>query len=184
MPRLPMRSPHGDIWSAGRMDITDLRYFGAVAETLSMSRAAREARVAQPALSRRIRALECELGVTLLSRHPKGVRLTSAGAAFADGSRQLLRDLAGALDRADATAAGLRGRVVVAATRAAVARGFPTEVQESLRHDHPDVSVVVQDWEPPGVWDAVGDGRADVAVCMENPSLAGLVAEPLWGETL
>ncbi len=179
-----MRGAHGDTGGGGLMDIRDLRCFGAVAETLSMSRAAREARVAQPALSRRIRALESELGVALLSRHPKGVRLTPAGAAFADGSRQLLRDLAGALDRADTTAAGQRGRVVVAATRPAVARGFPTEVQESLRDDHPEVTVVVQDWEPPGVWDAVADGRADAAVCMENPSLPGLVAEPLWGETL
>jgi len=104
-----MRGAHGDTGGGGLMDIRDLRCFGAVAETLSMSRAAREARVAQPALSRRIRALESELGVALLSRHPKGVRLTPAGAAFADGSRQLLRDLAGALDRADTTAAGQRG---------------------------------------------------------------------------
>src|SRR5216110_4036296 len=128
-----MRGAHGDTGGGGVMDIRDLRCFGAVAETLSMSRAAREARVAQPALSRRIRALESELGVALLSRHPKGVRLTPAGAAFADGSRQLLRDLAGALDRADTTAAGQRGRVVMAATRPAVARGFPTEVQEAPR---------------------------------------------------
>lgn len=166
------------------MDVRDLRGFGAVAETLSMSRAAREARVAQPALSRRIRALERELGVELLTRHPKGVTLTPAGEAFAQGSRQLLRDLAAALDRADAAAAGRRGRVVVAATRAAVARGFLADVQESLRRDHPEVTVVVQDFEPPLVWEAVAEGRGDVAVCMESPSLPAFVTEPLWGETL
>src|SRR5437867_363970 len=95
------------------------------------------------------RAVGGGLWAASMSRHPKGVRLTAAGAAFADGSRQLLRDLAGAHDRADTTAAGQRGRVVMAATRPAVARGFPTEVQESLRDDHPEVTVVVQDWEPP-----------------------------------
>lgn len=166
------------------MDLKDLRCIQAVAQTLSLSRAAREARVAQPALSRRIRALERELGVTLLTRHPKGVTLTSAGVAFAQDSGQLLHDLAAALDRAEATATGRRGRVVLAVARAAIARGFPATVQDSLRQDHPDVGVVIEDIEPPDTWEAVADGRADVGVCMEDPMRPGLIAEPLWVETL
>jgi DNA-binding transcriptional LysR family regulator len=179
-----MRDAHGGERSGRSVDLRDLRYFIAVAETGNLSRAARDAHVAQPALSRRIRALERELGVALLTRHPKGVALTPAGASFAQESRQLLQDAAAALDRADATAAGRRGRVLLGAMRAAIARGFPTAVQESLRHDHPEVTIVVHDFEPPDTWNAVADGRADVAVCMEAPPLPGLVTQPLWLEVL
>ncbi|HUL02664.1 MAG TPA: LysR substrate-binding domain-containing protein [Gemmatimonadales bacterium] len=164
------------------MDLKDLLCFQAVAHTLNLSRAAHEARVAQPALSRRMSALERELGVTLLTRHPKGVTLTPAGASFAQGSRQLLDELGAALDRAEATAAGRRGQVVFAAVRAAIARGFPTTVQDSLHAEYPEITVEIEDIEPPDIWEAVADGRADVGVCIGHPPLSGLLAEPLWVE--
>lgn len=63
------------------MELRHLRYFKAVAELLNFSRAAEQMRVAQPALSRQIRALEDELGTPLLDRHG-GVRLTDAGRTF------------------------------------------------------------------------------------------------------
>ena len=63
------------------MELRHLRYFKAVAELLNFSRAAEQMRVAQPALSRQIRALEDELGTRLLDRH-RGVRLTDAGRTF------------------------------------------------------------------------------------------------------
>ena len=179
-----MRGPYGEEWSVRPVDLRDLRYFIAVAKTGNLSRAAREARVAQPALSRRIGALERELGVALLTRHPKGVAPTPAGAAFAQGAQELLHDAAASLDRAAATAAGHHGRVVLSATLAAIARGFPTAVQDSLRHDHPEVTVVIQDFDPPDTWETVSDGRADIAVCLEHGAYAGLIAEPLWVETM
>ena len=106
------------------MELKAVRSFDAVAQTQSLSRAARQVHLAQPALSRRIHALERELGVSLLTRHAKGVALTPAGAVFAGGGRQLLHEVGAAIDRAEATAAGRRGRVVLAATRAAIARGL------------------------------------------------------------
>ena len=166
------------------MDFSDLPYFGAIAATRSFTRAAREARIAQPALSRRIRALERELGVALLTRGARGVTLTPAGEAFAAAAAQLFRDSAAALERALATAAGRRGRVVLAAMRAAVARGFPIALQESLRQDHPEIALIVQDFDPPDTWEAVADGRADIAVCLESALVPGLVAELLWVETI
>jgi len=165
-------------------ELKDLHCFAAVADTGTLSRAAREVHVAQPALSRRIRALERELGVELLTRHAKGVTLTPAGAAFAQGSRQLLQDVAAALERVEATALGRRGRVLLAATRGAVARGFPTDLQESLRADYPDITVVVQDFEQPGPAEAVADGRADLGVGAEAALMPEVQSQPLWLETL
>jgi DNA-binding transcriptional LysR family regulator len=165
-------------------ELKDLHCFAAVADTGTLSRAARDVHVAQPALSRRIRALERELGVDLLTRHAKGVTLTPAGTAFALGSRQLLKDVAASLERVQATAMGRRGRVLLAATRGTVARGFPTDLQESLHLDHPDITVVVQDFEQPGPAEAVADGRADLGVGAEAALTPEIQAQPLWLETL
>lgn len=166
------------------MELKAVRSFDAVAHTQSLSRAAREVNLAQPALSRRIHALERELGVTLLTRHAKGVALTPAGAVFAGAGRLLLDSVAAAIDRAEATAAGRRGRLVLAATRAAVARGLPVEVQDSLRRDHPELTLIIHDFEQPTACEAVAAGRADLAVCSDSVPLPGLVAEPLWTESL
>ena len=61
------------------MELKELRNFMQVARAGSVSRAAEELRLAQPALSRQIKKLEHELGVSLFTRHGRGVRLSAAG---------------------------------------------------------------------------------------------------------
>jgi DNA-binding transcriptional LysR family regulator len=69
-----------------------LRYFVAVAEMENVSRAAMQRlHVSQPSLSRQIRDLEDEIGVQLLERTAKSVRLTDAGRAFLDEARAILK---------------------------------------------------------------------------------------------
>lgn len=85
------------------MELRHLRYFTAVAEALSFSRAAQRLRVTQPALSRQIRDLEEELGCRLLRRGPNArTELTAAG-------ERLLRQAAPILAAADRLADDLRG---------------------------------------------------------------------------
>ena len=86
------------------LDLRKLRYFVAVADTLHFGRAADELHIAQPALSRQIRALEHDLGTPLFTRDSHGVALTDAG-------RQLLTDAGPLL----ASAHAVRRRVTVAA---------------------------------------------------------------------
>src|SRR5260221_13773512 len=76
------------------MELRHLRYFMAVADAGSFVQAARDLRVAQPALSKQIHNLETELGVTLFYRLPRGIRLTAAGEAFLGSARNTL-DAAG-----------------------------------------------------------------------------------------
>src|SRR4030095_3461213 len=62
-----------------KMDIRQLRYFQAIAEELSYSRAAERLRIAQPALSRAVQELEGDLGAMLFERNRRSVKLTPAG---------------------------------------------------------------------------------------------------------
>lgn len=84
------------------MSLDQIRYFVTVAEVGTTREAARRLRVAQPPLSRHIRALEDELGVDLFARTPRGMSLLPAGEVFL----RRARDILGALDEAvDATRA-------------------------------------------------------------------------------
>ncbi|HSJ04796.1 MAG TPA: LysR family transcriptional regulator, partial [Verrucomicrobium sp.] len=69
------------------MELRHLRYFVAVAESLSFSRAATKLRLAQPSLSAQVRSLEDELGLRLLERDRNRVALTDAGAVFLKEAR-------------------------------------------------------------------------------------------------
>lgn len=163
------------------MDLRDLKAFVTVAETRNLSRAAAALHVAQPALSRLVHDLEQKLGVALLERGPKGVATTLAGDAFAAGARQVLADIVAALDRAEATAVGRRGRVVIGALRSVIAHGFINKVQDALRQSHPDVTVVLRELDYNEVVQELEAGGIDLALCSESPSTRDLVAVPLWG---
>src|SRR4051812_49655768 len=101
----PLRYPGGIAGPGDSMDLDlrKLRYFVAVADKLHFGRAADELHIAQPVLSRQIRALEHDLGASLLTRDSHGVMLTDAG-------RQLLTDAGPLL----ASAQAVRHRVTVA----------------------------------------------------------------------
>jgi DNA-binding transcriptional LysR family regulator len=90
------------------MELRHLRYFVAIAEERSFTRAAERLWTAQPGLSSQMRRLEAELGVQLLERHPRGTSLTQAGELFLERARVALA----ATDVAAATGRDLEAGVV------------------------------------------------------------------------
>jgi DNA-binding transcriptional LysR family regulator len=81
------------------LDIRKLRYFVAVAEDLNFGRAARRLHIAQPVLSRQIRAFETELGVQLFIRSSRGTQLTAAGTQLLIDAKHLLDEIAAVQQR-------------------------------------------------------------------------------------
>jgi DNA-binding transcriptional LysR family regulator len=108
------------------MELRHLRYFVAVAEALSFSRAAVQLRLAQPSLSTQIRDLEDELGFRLLDRDRNHVALTDAGAVFLRESRHVLASADTAVKRGREAAAGQAGELRIATTGAVTFSFFPT----------------------------------------------------------
>jgi DNA-binding transcriptional LysR family regulator len=90
-----------------------LRNFVTVAEDGQMTRAARKLHLAQPALSHSISQLENELGIVLLERHARGVRLTDAGQAFLPKARAVIAAADEAMQTAQSLARASSGRMEV-----------------------------------------------------------------------
>jgi molybdenum-dependent DNA-binding transcriptional regulator ModE len=104
------------------MDLRHLRYFVAVAEAGHMTRAAAQLGIQQPPLSMQIRALEQELGVQLLHRHPKGVRLSEGGRLLLPQAQRILQEVQALKLRFEGLAQGARGILSVGFKRPTCAK--------------------------------------------------------------
>lgn len=107
------------------MDLRQLRYFVTVAEELNFSRAALRLHMSQPPLSHQIKMLEDELGVVLLERNRREVKLTAAGRTFLHDSRALLDQAQVALQRARLSGQGRTGTLRVGMATSAIDRVLP-----------------------------------------------------------
>jgi DNA-binding transcriptional LysR family regulator len=164
------------------LEVRQLRYFVAVAEELHFGRAAARLGMAQPPLSRAIRDLERQLGVALLERTTRQVRLTAAGEI-------LLRDARTALDAVTTAArrarqAGSPSPRLRIALKADVDGGLLPQILDAYRADDaalPPELVLGALGEQP---QALRDGRADVGLLLCPFDDHGLDSEPLMTEPL
>jgi DNA-binding transcriptional LysR family regulator len=159
------------------VDLRKLRYFVAVAEELHFGRAAARLHIAQPVLSRQIRALEDELRAQLFVRTKRATELTPAG-------RQLLDDARPLLAAAEAT----RRRVAQAARGSKTFTiGFMpgltvTPVVRRFAAANPEIEVEVLRTTWDDRVDVLHDGRVDVSIVRLPIDQTGLVVRPLFEE--
>ena len=145
------------------MELRHLRYFIAVAEEQNVTRAAARLHISQPPLSRQIRDLEEELGVDLLQRIGKSVRLTDAGRFFLTKAREIVCD-------AETAAQQLREQYGTAART--VRLGFIAPVLDDLvvpsvrefRQRHPKTKVSLFELPPRAQLDRLKDHELDAAI--------------------
>ncbi|MFD9006924.1 LysR family transcriptional regulator [Streptomyces sp. NPDC059582] len=160
------------------LDLRKIRYFVAVAELLHFGRAAERLHIAQPVLSRQIRALEKDLGAELLTRDSHGVRLTAAGTQLLEDSRHLLATAEAARRRVRGASRGPRRLVV--GFRAGV---VVTRALRAFSADHPDVGVEARRVEWDDQADLILDGTVDIAYVRPPVPERGLTLVPLFTET-
>jgi DNA-binding transcriptional LysR family regulator len=150
------------------LELRHLRYFVAVADEGSLTRAGVKLRVAQPALSRQMHQLERELGVPLFERSSRGVALTAAGRAFLGEARK-------ALEHAELAAASARGASQGSAPLLRFAHGqlfvygaVAEELLARFRAFHPEVRVAVTGQDDPATHDALLARSVDVGCVLSS----------------
>jgi len=151
------------------MDLRHLRYFQAIAEDLSFSRAARRLNVVQPALSRALKELESELGVELLARTRRRVRLTTAGRILLDESALMFERLEQTVRRVRRAAEGQEGELRLGYIGPPTRR-FLGPLLEAFARRCPQVTVHLEERTPERVWEMVAKGRLHVG--LTRPVLA------------
>ena len=155
-----------------------LRYFLAVAEERNFTRAAERLHIAQPALSAQIRRLESQLGVRLLERTTRVVRLTEAGRAVQERGPAALAALSEVWDAARRAGRGELGRVRIVYS-ASTGYGTVPHLLETLHRHHPEIDVSTEMLRTPDITRAVLEGRADVGIARTPEPAEGLRVRPL-----
>ncbi|EOD65800.1 LysR family transcriptional regulator [Amycolatopsis vancoresmycina] len=160
------------------MELRALRCFVAVAEELHFGRAAERLHIAQPAVSQQIARLERELGVRLLDRSPRRVRLTAAGHRVLDAARTTL---------AAAGQVAIAAKQGMTTVRIGTAPGLTARLErgiDALRERAPEFDVVLVDLPVTARLNALRQGELDLALTRGVRAVPGLTVLPTWTERL
>jgi DNA-binding transcriptional LysR family regulator len=126
------------------MELRHLKYFVAVAETLSFRYASERLHVAQPAISRQIKDLEGAIGARLFDRNTGGTKLTEAGAVLLEEAREILERVEIAVELTQNAAAGRRGHLHIAGM-GSFSVGLMSDALAKFRLEYPKVQVSLHD---------------------------------------
>jgi len=165
------------------MDLRQLRYFVGIVQAGSLSRAADQLHVAQSAISHHLARLESELDKQLVTRGPKGIRLTEAGSVLYRHAEAILRHVESAKRDAMSALNVPSGRVSI---------GFPGvlapilsyELFMRVRNVHPQILLHVSDANSWLLRERLVNGRLDIALLFVAQPERGLAVEPLLQEEL
>jgi LysR family transcriptional regulator, low CO2-responsive transcriptional regulator len=152
-----------------------LRTFVVLAATSSVHQAAKSLFVTQPAVSAAVASLQQELGVPLVERDGRRLRLTDAGQVLAAYGRRILGLWEEAVVATVATADPERGRLRVAAVTTAGEHLLPAPLG-TFRESHADVEIVLEVGNRRGVWDLLRSGEVDLAIGGRPPLGGGFVS--------
>ncbi|MEU5578745.1 LysR family transcriptional regulator [Streptomyces huasconensis] len=144
------------------MDLQQMRYVLAVAETENFTRAAERCHVVQSALSHQVARLEKELGARLFERTSRKVRLTAAGEAFLPAARQALEAAERAKAEVAAATGEIRGKLAIGSIPTVAAVDLPA-VLRRYRLRYPQVGISLRVGSSEQLVEQVRDGALDVA---------------------
>jgi LysR family nitrogen assimilation transcriptional regulator len=167
------------------MDIRQLRYFVAVASHENFSKAAQQLYIAQPALSRSMRALEDELGVRLFERHIRGATLTPEGRHLLERAHFMLRSFDEIRAEIGQAQARPSGPIVVGMTPN-FALMIGAELALRIRQHYPGAQLRIVEAYSPSLRDQLRSGGVDIAILSgaEPATRDGIGFEPLFEDRL
>jgi len=151
-------------------EMWQLRYFIAVAERLHFGRAAASLHISQPPLSRAIRALEAQLGVTLFARSRRRVELTPEGARFLEEARRIAGQLERAVSELRAIGSGERGRLRIGFVSLADFGVLPG-LLKGYKAAQPGITLALREMLSPDQAAALAAGELDFGLLL--PPVAG-----------
>ena len=165
------------------MELRHLRYFVTLAEELHFGRAAAKLHISQPPLSMQVRALEEELGVTLLNRTQRQVSLTQAGTALLGEARHILARVEQAVLMTKRAGRGEIGELVIGFISVADYNVLPLVLRE-FRRRFPLVNLTLRESTTDAQTRDLAAGRIDVGFVLPpigDPSLESIsiLREPL-----
>lgn len=143
------------------MELRQLRYFVAVAQTRNFTRAAEQLHIAQPPLSRQIQQLEDELGVQLLLRNSRPLRLTDAGRVFREQALQILARVEQMKTATQRTGRNERSVLSIGFVASTLYSGMPLLVRR-LRQQRPELDIQLLEMMSMDQMEALKTGRIDV----------------------
>ncbi len=168
-----MRFAAGLMETQTAMDLRQLRYFAAIVEQGSFSKAATKLRVAQPALSQHLRHMEDELGVALLHRGTRGVLPTEAGERLLARAHIILAEF-GALREAVRGEAELPGGEVRIGLPGTVSEQFSVPLIQAARERYPAIRIRIAEAMSGFVLDWLRRGEVDLAMIYSTSDPKGL----------
>jgi LysR family nitrogen assimilation transcriptional regulator len=165
------------------MEIKQLRYFVKVAELNSVGRASDLLNIAQPTLSRQIRALELELKTNLFARTGRGVTLTVLGRRFLEHARGILHATDSAMDALNESKTAYDGRVVTGFTPSVGLTIIP-QFTEQFSKCFPKASLSIVEGYSSSLTEQVLMGKLDFAILLNPVASPNLVIDPIAEENL
>lgn len=163
------------------MELNDLKGFVAVAEYCGFRRAALNTGLKQSVLSRRVRKLEDELGVSLLERGRSGTFLTRAGRDYLHVTKNVLGELDYGARLASNAGHGASGRVRIGIF-ASIAVGFTRDALGAFTSRHPNVLIEVTEGAPRDHLHSIRERHLDLAMVTGLTRLDELASDRLWTE--
>ena len=160
------------------MELRELRNFMRVARAGSVSRAAKELRLAQPALSRQIKKLEHELGVPLFSRHGRGVRLSAAGSLLLERAEAIAQLVHQTSEEIREERSPARGRITLGVPPIGGRLVIPHFV-ERFQKAWPLVTLHMREGVTSSLQEWLLEKRIDIAMLHNPPHLEALDIVPV-----
>jgi len=165
------------------LEIRRLRYFLAVAEAGSFSRAADRVGISQPSISQQMRDLEAGLRITLFQRRGKRISLTPAGMVLEEHARAVLRQLENCLEELSRGPGQLQGGLNVGIVPFLDVALLP-EVLGVFVSAHPGIRLSVQEFSSPDIETALEEGRVHVGLGFLTRHSPNLRYDPLWPDEI